>query len=183
MTRPAFTTEAAWDYVLPADAARAVGRFTGREDCVGYRASNLLDAPLRDTRAAAEDDYRAALCVPDELRHGELEYVRSDANDAGVKSIELVDDVNHYSVRDDGSVVTRRRELTSSRTAKLAHVNVQRRKGVEALVAAAACDGHALANNLQRDATDTISAIMHLFGHDGAEILELAKLQYEAELV
>jgi hypothetical protein len=183
MSRPAFTTEAGQDYVLPADAARAVGRFAASEPCVGYKASNLLDAPLRHTRAAAEDDYRAGRCVPAEMRRGELRHIRSNVNDEGVNSVELLDDVNRYTVRDDGSVVTRRRDVTSSRTEKLAHVNVQRRKGVEALIAAAACDGQALANNLQRDAADTISAIMHLFGHDGAEVLQLAQLQYQAELV
>jgi hypothetical protein len=117
------------------------------------------------------------------MRRGELRHIRSNVNDEGVNSVELLDDVNRYTVRDDGSVVTRRRDVTSSRTEKLAHVNVQRRKGVEALIAAAACDGQALANNLQRDAADTISAIMHLFGHDGAEVLQLAQLQYQAELV
>jgi hypothetical protein len=183
MSRPAFTTEAGQDYVLPADAARAVGRFAGSEPCVGYRASNLIDAPLRETRAGAEDDYRAARCVPAEMRRGQLRHIRSNVNDEGVNSVELLDDVNHYTVRNDGSVVTRRRDATGSPTAKIAHVNVQRRKGVEALIAAAACDGQALANNLQRDAADTISAIMHLFAHDGVEILELAKLQYAAELV
>ena len=181
MTRPPFTTEASSDYVLPADAAHAVGRFANRDGAYGYQASNLLDPPLRETRAAAEGDYRAVLCIPAELVRGELRYVRSDVNDAGVNAVELVDDFRRYTVRDDGAVTSR--PLLVNEAQRLAHVDSQRVKAVEALVAAGACDGRALAGHLQRDAADTISAIMHLFGYDGAEILELARLQYEAELV
>jgi hypothetical protein len=46
--------------VIPADAARAVGRFQP-EGPSGYRASNVEDAPLRATRAEAVADYVAAL--------------------------------------------------------------------------------------------------------------------------
>jgi hypothetical protein len=180
MTRPAFSP-AGSDYVLPADAARAVGRFANREGSFGYQASNLLAPPLRETRAAAEADYRAVLCVRAEQARGELRYMRSDTDTTGVKTIDLVDDFRRYTVRADGTVTSR--PLLSNEARRLAHVDEQRAKAVEALVAAGAHDGQALAGYLQRDAADTISAIMHLFGYDGAEVLELARLQYESELV
>ena len=180
MTVPSFTP-AGSDYVLPGDAARAVGRFANREGCFGYQASNLIDAPLRQTRAAAEADYRAALCVPADQVRGELRYIRSDIDRAGIKTIELVDDLRRYIVRDDGTVTSRL--LLTNEAVRLAHVEHQRARAVEALVAAGQRDAQAIAGNLQHDAADTISAILHLFGHDGAEILELARRQYDSELV
>lgn len=45
-------------YVIPADAARAVGRFRpGRP--LGYRAADMPDAPIRATRAEAVADWLA----------------------------------------------------------------------------------------------------------------------------
>ena len=181
MTRRLFTPQAGGDLVPPADAARAVGRFANREGCFGYQASNLFDAPLRQTRAAAEGDYLAALCIPAQIRQGELRYVRSDVRDDGVNTIDLVDDVHRYTVRDDGTF--KAGLVLPDEARRLAHVEDQRMKAVEALVAAGNISGQALARNLQRDAADTIAAIMHLFGDDGAEVLELARLQYESELV
>lgn len=181
MTRPAFTPAAGSEFVLPADAARAVGRFANPEGRFGYQASNLLDAPLRETRAAAAGDYRAVLCIPAGIQCGELRYVRSDVHDDGANTIDLVDDVCRYTVRDDGTFTSR--PILEDEAHKLAHVEDQRMKAVEALVAAGNVGGQVLAGNLQRDAADTIAAIMHLFGDDGAEVLELARLQYQSELL
>jgi hypothetical protein len=181
MSRLPFSPATGSEIVLPADAARAVGRFADRPGCFGYQASNLLDAPLRQTRAAAEGDYLAVLCIPGSIQCGELRYVRSDVNDAGVNTVDLVDDVHRYTVRDDGTFSAR--PVLTDEACRLAHVEDQRMKAVEALVAAGNVGGQKLAGNLQRDAADVIAAIMHLFGHDGAEVLVLAKLQYESELV
>lgn len=181
MTRRPFTPQAGGDIVLPANAARAIGRFSNHEGGFGYQASNLFDAPLRQARAAAEGDYLAALCIPTDVQTGELRYVRSDANDDGINTIDLVDDVHRYTVRDDGTFTSGL--VLPEEARRLAHVEDQRMKAVEALVGAGNLGTHDLAGNLQRDAADAIAAIMHLFGDDGAEVLELARRQYESELV
>lgn len=46
-------------YVVPSDAARAVGRFDS-DGVKGYRAANIENAPLRATRAEAVQDWIAA---------------------------------------------------------------------------------------------------------------------------
>lgn len=47
--------------VIPADAARAVGRFDP-DGPIGFRAADTADAPLRDTRELAVADWHAARC-------------------------------------------------------------------------------------------------------------------------
>ena len=88
--------------------------------------------------------------------------------------------MHRYRVNDDGTYTFGL--VLPEEARRLAHVEDQRVKAVEALVAAGNVGGQKLAGNLKRDAADTISAIMHLFGHDGAEVLELAQRQYESEL-